>query len=96
MIRELRTSGNRRALTSDLWHVVHARWSGFSTLKPRFERTIVSEHSDLESAVEAARNMAIEILDWEMMTRSCDVRDQVFVRRPGYGTLKIAGRVRRS
>jgi len=96
MIRETLNKKNTPALTSDQWHVVIARLSeaGVEQEKgaPRFVRSIVSEHEDRASAVTAARAM-ISALDAEMAGRTRSARDQVFVRRPRFKSLKSARRV---
>ena len=91
MISEILSPNNDRALTSDCWHVVHARWSGRSTLEPRFVRSIVSEHTDKPSAVAAARALSSSIAA-EMASRTRLTRDQIFVKRPSQRTLVLAKR----
>lgn len=91
MIRETLNKKSTLAVTSDRWHVVYARWSGVVAEVPRFERSIVSEHDDKAAAVEAARRLA-STYPAEMADRPRERRDQVFVRRPGYKSLKSAKR----
>lgn len=101
MIQETKSTKNHPAskshpaLTSDHWHVVHARWSGERSLRPRFERVIVSEHGDRKTATVAARTLVKE-LTTEMYGRPHEHRDQIFVRQPSYRTLKSAARVDKS
>jgi hypothetical protein len=80
------------AVTSDQWHVVHARWSGEAADEPRFLRSIVSEHEDGSAALTAARKI-LSTLSEEMSSRPRETRDQILVRRPGYKSLKNAKRV---
>ena len=99
MIRELLNTKNAPALTSDHWHVVYARLSGEESGKsskpaksPRFVRSIVSEHDDRASAVNAAREI-VSTFVVEMAGRERSTRDQVFVRKPKFKSLKLARRV---
>jgi hypothetical protein len=91
LIRETLNTKSAPALTSDHWHVVYARWSGEAAAIPRFERSIVSEHEDKAAAMEAARRL-VSAYHAEMVDRPRHERDQVFVRRPGYLSLKNAKR----
>jgi hypothetical protein len=81
----------RPAITSDRWHVVHARCTSGVAAQPRFERTIVSEHDDRTGAADAARAFASS-QEVEMAGREPDRRDQIFVCQPNYKSLKLAGR----
>ena len=45
MITELKNAKGAAAITSDHWHVVHSRFTGFSSRRP-FRRLIHSEHDD--------------------------------------------------
>jgi hypothetical protein len=92
MIHETQSKRAHPALTSDRWHVVHARWSGEKSARPRFERAIVSEHLDRAAATTAARAL-VTALTTEMYGRPHEHRDQIFVRQPSYRTLKTAARV---
>lgn len=94
MIRETNSSKNSPALTSDRWHVVRAAFSGETSGKPRFARSIVSEHEDRAAAVTAAREIFSSISP-EMKTREPGERDQIFVRKPEFKTLKLAKRVQK-
>ena len=91
MIKETLNTDKEPAVTSDRWHVIHARWSG-APGTPRFVRTIVSEHDDSDSAVQAARELKSS-LALGMTSRSPEARDQVIVRRPSSESLKNAGRL---
>ena len=44
MIRDTELDSHAPGVTSNEWHVVHARWNGAVKGEPLFERTIVSEH----------------------------------------------------
>jgi hypothetical protein len=94
MIQETRSSKRNPAITSDAWHVVHARWSGAGSDEPRFSRTIVSEHRERAGAIAAARKL-VTALSTEMYDRPLEHRDQIFVRQPKYKSLKTASRVDR-
>lgn len=91
MIKELLNKNGHPSITSDRWHVVHARCTGGSEGRPRFERTIVSEHDDRSAAASAAR-ATVSAGAQEMSGLDPERRDQVFVRRPNYKSLKRAGR----
>jgi hypothetical protein len=90
MIQETLSPKKHPAITSDKWHVVRARWTGRSGV-PRFERSIVAEHADRRSATVAARALVSDLAD-EMTGRARETRDQVFVRRPNFRSLKAANR----
>lgn len=92
MIRETVSRRNNEALTSDRWHVVHARWNGAERGQPRFDRSIVSEHDDSDDAVVAARKIKSRLAS-ELASRQAARRDQIFVRRPGFKSLKVSKRV---
>ncbi len=91
MIQELPNKKGTPAITSDRWHVVHARWSGNPAGHPRFERSIVSEHEDRVGAASASQAIT-SAFTTEMSLREPGRRDQVFVRRPNYKSLKLARR----
>jgi len=91
MIRDTLSPKNSPALTCDHWHLVHARWNGVAVNEPRFERAIVSEHESREQAIAAARSLLTTLVPG-MVERQPEQRDQVFVRRPGFTTLKRARR----
>jgi hypothetical protein len=99
MIRETTNRKNLPAVTSNQWHVVHARrrceTDKATSTGARFVRLIVSEHQDRAAAVAAARQV-IQALEPEMSSLPSEVRDQVFVRRPEFKSLKAAKRVRRA
>lgn len=90
MIQETVSRKNAPVVTSDHWHVLHARWSGGSS----FERSIVSEHDDRGSAATAARAMHKGLAP-DMASRPREGRDQILVRHPNYKSLKTAGRAKR-
>ena len=93
MIEETQTRKLRSAITSDHWHVVHARWTEATARPPMFDRTIVSEHDDRDSARDAGKALTRR-LESEMDGRPESRRDQVFVRRPGFRSMKLAPRRR--
>lgn len=93
MIKELLNAEHELAVTSDQWHVIHARWSG-APGPARFVLSIVSEHADSASAVQAARDFKSSLTPG-MATRSKETRDQVIVRRPAAESPKNASRLER-
>lgn len=78
------------AISSDRWHVVHARFAPELDSKHPFTRTIVSEHDDRVLAIAAARELLTE-LRRDHARRKVEQKDQVFVRKPGFVSLKLAG-----
>jgi hypothetical protein len=92
MIQDVMNRKNLPAVTSDHWHVIHARFAGVTDGKPKFERSIVSEHEDRAAAAAAAREMKSSILP-TMVDRPLDGQDQVLVRKPDFKSLKVARRV---
>ena len=95
MISETRNKKSHPALTSDRWHVVHARWSGNKSAPARFVRSIVSEHEDRAGAASAKRELA-ESMAADLADRPRACRDQIFVRKPGFKSLVSARRIERS
>jgi hypothetical protein len=91
LIKEILNADKQLAVTSDRWHVIHARWSG-APGTPRFVRSIVSEHEDSASALEAARDLKSSLVR-AMGERPKNARDQVIVRRPASESLKHDGRL---
>ena len=91
MIQEVLNHKNHLVVTSDRWHVLHARWTKKKTGKSLYVRAIISEHDDKESASEAARDL-VASFQAEMVGRQPETRDQALVRRPGFRSLKIAPR----
>jgi hypothetical protein len=94
MIQETLTANRNPALTSDRWHVVHARWDGVSRTKPLFLRTIVSEHDTRETAVDASRELRATVAP-TLANRTDTNRDQIFVRPPNYRSLITSERLKR-
>ncbi|TAJ13319.1 MAG: hypothetical protein EPO68_13290 [Planctomycetota bacterium] len=92
MIHELLNGNGCPAVTSDLWHVVHARWSPELADEMPFERTIVSEHRTERAGLLAAKVFAAEMRQ-RGDARSGEKRDQLFLRRPGCVTRKFGPRV---
>lgn len=90
MISDTTTARSRPAITSDQWHVVRARWHEGSATP--YAREVVSEHPDRVSAADAART-CVAAIALEMTDRPRSERDQVFVRRPRFKSLKQAARV---
>jgi hypothetical protein len=90
MIREVLNSKGTKAITSDCWHVVH---SHFTVVKrgPAFKRGIHSEHGDRAACAKVARKLQAE-LALENANVPPEQRDEVFVCKPGYKSLKMARR----
>jgi hypothetical protein len=91
LIQETLSRNSNPALTSDRWHVLHARWSNESSRAPLFVRSIVSEHDDHAAAVRAAEAFLTKIMPG-MSDRQPATRDQVLVRPPAYKSLKTGKR----
>lgn len=92
MIKESLNEAKRPVVSSDRWHIVHARWNRNLTEAAQFSRTVISEHDDQETAKKHARSF-IDKLVGELAERPLHLRDQVFVRKPGYRSFKQAHRL---
>jgi hypothetical protein len=90
MITTVETRKGTEAITSDRWHVVHARYLGENVRLP-FRRSISSEHDDRSTCVEAARALLAKLREQAGGVPEAE-RDQVFVRRPGFKSVKQAKR----
>jgi hypothetical protein len=90
MISAVETRKGTEAITSDHWHVVHSRFLGKGARRP-FLRSISSEHDDRTSCVKAARELLAKIRP-EIEAVPLAERDQVFVRRPGFKSVKASKR----
>ena len=88
MISTVETRKRTEATTSDRWHVVHSHFVGRLATAP-FLRSISSEHDDRASCVAAARSLLTRVRN-EAGEVSIADRDQVFVRRPGFKSIKSA------
>lgn len=93
MIDEVVNSNGCPALTSDRWHLVHARWSAQLAADAPFERTIVSEHRTEHAGQLAAKEFAADMRK-RGDPRAGETRDQLFLRRPGSVTRKFGPRIR--
>jgi len=62
VIQETSNRKNEPAITSNQWHVVHAKWSGDPNGKPLFLRSIVSEHDDQAAALGAREALAASLV----------------------------------
>jgi hypothetical protein len=93
MITTVDTRKGAEAITSDHWHVVHARFVGAAADLP-FARSVTSEHDDRPSCIRAARTLVAQIRRDAGVVPEAE-RDQVFVRRPGFKSLKSASRRQR-
>lgn len=88
MIKQVVTRQGAAALTSDHWHVVHAHFVGGRRRRP-FLRKVVSEHSDRTECRAAAKVLRASLRRADQ-TVSPDDRDEVFVCRPNFKSLKTA------
>lgn len=88
MIREVSTKKGADAITSDRWHVVHARFTGAQRDLP-FARGIISEHDDRATCAKVAKALRAR-LALEGGDLPAEERDEVFVRRPNFRSLKLA------
>jgi hypothetical protein len=91
MIKKAFTKNRDAAVTSDQWHVIHAEWCGECTVNPTFARSITSEHVDKAEASAAAKKLKSS-LKGVTDQRPLEQRDQIFVRPPGFLSLKLAPR----
>lgn len=88
MIRDVVTDRGAAALTSDQWHVVHSRFVGPDTERP-FTRSIHSEHADRTACREVARTLRAQLAKSDAALPA-EQRDEVFVRKPNFRSLKRA------
>ena len=88
MITEVQTAKGTAAITSDHWHVVHARWVAGESKRP-FMRSIYSEHDDRAACRGAAKALRQKLMS-EATRVPADERDEVFVRKPNFKSLKRA------
>lgn len=88
MIAEAKTSKGSAALTSDLWHVVHSRFMYRGSRRP-FLRSIHSEWRDRASCRAAAKALRLQLRQDNGEVPASE-RDEVFVRRPNFKTLRTA------
>lgn len=93
MISPVQTAKGAEAITSDQWHLVHSRLLHPGERRP-FVRSVHSEHADRVACRKAAKALRVQLAkDWAAVPE--DERDEIFVRKPGYKTLKAA-KTRRS
>ena len=88
VISETTTTKGSPAITSDRWHVVHSRFRSRGRGGKPFERVITSEHDDRLSCRKAAR-MLRDNLEIDPKVPQAQ-RDEVFVRKPNFKSLKTA------
>ena len=91
MITDVVTTRGSAAITSDQWHVVHSRFTDARRRLP-FSRLVSSEHADRAACVVAARGLIARLRAEAGKNVPAAQRDEVFVRRPGYKSLKTARR----
>lgn len=98
MIMEVKTSKGTQAITSDQWHVVHSHFTDPRCELP-FLRGVSSEHPDRSECVKAAKALLAKLAT-EAGNVPAAEKDEVYVRRPGFKSLKAVksrrGRQRRS
>jgi hypothetical protein len=93
VISPVQTAKGAEAITSDQWHLVHSRLLHPGERRP-FVRSVHSEHADRVACRKAAKALRVQLAkDWAAVPE--DERDEIFVRKPGYKTLKAA-KTRRS
>ena len=96
MIQEVTTTKGTAAITSDRWHVVHARCTNASGAMS-FARAVHSEHENRDQCLAAARDL-LRRLGRERRASAVDGAvvepDEVFARRPGFKTLKVSAQRR--
>ena len=90
MIQEAVNSKGSAAITSDQWHVVHSRFVDSARTRP-FSRGVSSEHADRVACVKAAKSLKAKLAK-DFADAPEDERDEVFVRPPGFKSLKTAKR----
>ena len=88
MIAEVLNSKGSAALTSDQWHVVHSRFMFPGARRP-FLRCVHSEWGDRASCSSAAKALRVHLNEGSQDVPESE-RDEVFVRRPNFKTLKLA------
>ncbi|MFY9345590.1 MAG: hypothetical protein WAT39_24075 [Planctomycetota bacterium] len=93
MITEVETSKGVPAITSDRWHVVHSRLLDRGGVRP-YVRSIHSEHDDRQSCRQAAKDLRQKLAGEAGSVPEAE-RDEVFVRRPRFKSLKRAKARRR-
>ncbi len=88
MISEVKTSKGIPAITSDQWHVVRSQLLYAGTKRP-YARAIHSEHADRKSCGQAAKTLRHHLLT-ESTGKPNNERDEVFICRPNFKSLKLA------
>ena len=88
MITEVQTSKGTAAITSDQWHVVHSRLVHAGAKRP-FVRTVHSEHGERVECQKAAKALRVKLAQEAAGVPEAE-RDEVFIRRPNFKTLKMA------
>jgi hypothetical protein len=88
VISAARTSKGTEAITSDRWHVVHSQYTS-SKGKSFFTRVVHSEHLDRAECLAEAKQLLVSLVDKNSAVPTAE-RDEVFIRRPNFKTLKRA------
>ena len=88
MIQEVVTKKGAAAITSDQWYIVVSRLVDNDQKRP-YVRGIHSEHPDRVSCREAAKALKAK-LRADSASVPADERDEVFIRKPRFKTLKQA------
>jgi len=91
VIQNVITRKGASAITSDHWHVVHSRFTAGDE-RP-FVRVVHSEHADGAECRAAARELRSKLAAESPGVPEAE-RDEVFVRRPNFKSLR-ATRVRK-
>ena len=94
MISETVTTKGTPAITSDRWHVVHAKCRCKGKTSGSFERVVVSEHDDQTDCRKAARAFLAALAKDNETDKEVPAaeRDEVFARRPNFKSLKATRR----
>lgn len=87
MISEVQTKKGSAALTSDQWHVVHARFL-FPGAKRPYLRSIHSEWPDRVSCRRAGKALRLELAKQSTGGEERE-HDEVLLRKPNFKTLKV-------
>jgi len=88
VISEVQTDSGGTAITSDHWHIVHARYVFDGATRP-YLRSVHSEYEDRTACRHAARALRVHLIAQEKDVAP-EKRDEVFVRKPNFKSLKIA------
>lgn len=86
MIQDVVNSKGNKAISSDHWHVVLSHFTVVQGTRG-FVRTVHSEHDTQTECVRAARALRRQLAEQGGTSPEAE-RDEVFVRRPKFKSLK--------